>query len=78
MSGGYCTVCPGKCAWHKHINSHTYYVPEQETITVNLDDIKAKYDNNKTQLKSSTIVILNNVDELVDNCNKLVSCHIKI
>ena len=75
---GRCRKCPGRCAWHKHINSHEYYKPAEITETVDLVDVKAKFENNKVQLKNSTMIILQNVDELVENCNKLVTCHTQI
>ena len=58
MSNGYCRKCPGRCAWHKHINSHTYYKTAEVTETVDLLDVKAKYENNKVQLKNTTMIIL--------------------
>ena len=48
------------------------------TETIVLDNVKAKYQNSKQALENSTTLIISNVDELIDNCNRLVMHHQRI
>ena len=75
---GMCKVCPKKCSWERHINSHIHYKSMEITETVVLEDVRAKYQNSKQTLETSTTLIISNVDELIDNCNRLVMHHQRI
>ena len=72
---GKCKVCPGKCAWHKHIVSNTYYKPTEVEATVVLEDKKAKHFE---KLETRTKEITSNSNELIDDCNKFVKHHHRI
>lgn len=54
---GYCTACPGKCHWSKHLNVPyilEWYMDEQEQT---LNDLKARYDEaNKGKVDKEKIM----------------------
>ena len=47
MSGGYCTVCPGKCHWSKHTNQPYIYRVKRVTVTKCAEELRHKYQDAK-------------------------------
>ena len=47
MSGGFCTVCPGKCHWSKHTNQPYIYRVKRVTITKCAEELRKKYQDTK-------------------------------
>ena len=47
MSGGFCTVCPGKCHWSKHTNQPYIYRVKRVTVNKCAEELRKKYQDAK-------------------------------
>ena len=45
MSGGYCTVCPGKCHWTKHCNNEFWFELQEVRVEKTYDALKKRYED---------------------------------
>jgi len=64
MTNGKCTVCKGKCDWHRHKNMSFYYDSIMEDSVATLDDLKEKYDTAVDSKNRQETMIRNLENEL--------------
>ena len=57
MKKEHCTVCPGKCHYHLHINNPFYYETVLKTVTRMYDHLKERYEDATSKLSQSEAVL---------------------
>ncbi len=61
MSEGYCTDCPGRCHWSKHVSQSFWYELYEEEQVRTSADLKARYDT-ATQGKSMAEAVVSSLE----------------
>lgn len=69
MESGHCTSCAGKCPASEHIKEQWIYVSKTRKITRTLQDMKTKYEENKTGSERQS--------SLLENLNKKINGFVK-
>lgn len=75
MKRGYCTMCPGKCHWSKHLNLPYILEWHTEVQERTLDDLKEKYDEaNKGMIDKEKIMegLVSDIHKSMDKVTQLI------
>lgn len=82
MESGHCTSCVGKCPVSVHVKEKWIYVSKTRTFLRTLQDMKKKYEDNKTgserqsshleNLKEKMNGLMKDKDECLEDCYQLV------
>ena len=76
MSGGYCTVCKGRCYWTNHRNDPFYYIFTEVNEEITLDTLKAKY-TEATNKKATAEDMIRKLEKDLDDVRKQVRGMVK-
>ncbi|XP_051268002.1 uncharacterized protein LOC127370206 isoform X1 [Dicentrarchus labrax] len=69
MKGGRCTVCTKKCPVSAHVKEKWIYVNKTRKVQKTLEDVKEKYEKNKTE-RESRLSLLENLKKKTEELQK--------
>ena len=64
MKDGWCTVCPQRCRWNRHVSNPWWFEVTEETEERTYDELKQRYDE-ATQAKSRVQVMVANIQATI-------------
>ncbi|XP_039471247.1 uncharacterized protein LOC120441192 [Oreochromis aureus] len=59
MEGGCCTVCTNKCPASDHVKEKWIYIPKTRKVQKTVEEMKAKYDENKSESEKKLSLLEN-------------------